>query len=79
LTLAVQDCQAWLEKTFRNLEDLDSGVSLGTQERATKVRTLSDEFELVSAETLAGLNEKSEAALQEVGDLVSTLQNFFRP
>ena len=66
---AVQDAQTWLEKTFRNLEDLDSGIGMGSQERAAKVRNLSDEFELVSAETVSGLAEKSEAAIQEVGDL----------
>ena len=66
---AVQDAQGWLEKSFRNLEDLDSGVNLGSLERAAKVRNLSDEFEAVSAETLPSLNEKSEAAMQEVGDL----------
>jgi hypothetical protein len=28
---AVHDGQAWLEKSFRSLEDLDSGLSLGSQ------------------------------------------------
>ena len=66
---AVQDVQAWLEKTFRSLEDLDSGLSLGSQERATKVRNLSEEFELVAAETVAGLKDKADSASIEVGDL----------
>ena len=67
---AVQDAQAWLEKTFRSLEDFDSaGTNTGSRERASKVCNLSAEFETVSGEILSGLREKSVAASQEVGDL----------
>ena len=63
------EAQAWLEKTFRALEEIDSGMNTGSQERANRVRHLADEFEAVSAETLSQLQEKAEAASQEVGDL----------
>ena len=63
------EAQAWLEKTFRALEEIDSGMNTGSQERANRVRHLADEFEAVSAETLSQLQEKAKAASQEVGDL----------
>ena len=66
---AVQEAQAWLEKTFRSLEDLDSGLNLGSQERAVKVGHLNDEFESIAVDTLSSLREKADAASQEVADL----------